>query len=357
LVTVARDYSVAHTCNVLRNHLLLAAWIGAVGVGIKLAFSMGVRRAIFLVAMIACGGQVDSTVPSQQGECHDEIIATESNGASALALDGDEVFWGTMEGYVRSRTMTYALENTPIIGMAVDKTFVYWTIANHVRRVLRAGGPAEDFAAAGMTPVGLELSNGSACWAAYQDGVFTSAGQGTSSIYGGVDMPSALTSDDHALYVTGMIVSAQDSFNGIVRIDKSSLSVSKLVDMEFSSGAFEFGGRVYFLGAANDPYMSVMSVSSSGGSPQKEIDALEMNAGFDAIAVDESGIYATVLGTQRLALVRKHDGHVQELASADVVPPALTRWPSVRTSATAVYWAVDWTYGTDSPSVRKVCKR
>ena len=68
---------------------------------------MSVRSSLLIGTAIACSGRTPLGVPVPEGKdsrsCADEVIATDRAGATALAIDGDPVFWGTCDGHVWTR--------------------------------------------------------------------------------------------------------------------------------------------------------------------------------------------------------------------------------------------------------------
>ncbi len=298
------------------------------------------------------------------------MIASDPSGATALAVDGDAVFWGTTDGLVRKReagvTTTLAAEPSAISGIAVDATNVYYAIIGAVRRVPRAGGAATDLVPNAGEPFALATSSepapfgASVYWVNYGSGIL--AGSAHSIAPGGaggvdsassLDTPGGLAVGGGHVYVTCALagVNQQAVMGPLLRVDLDGSNLEALTQgLHDPKGVTLFGGRVYFIeqtGAHADLHGGVRSIDASGGAPKIEM-ATDGLLPVD-LAVDETGVYATALSQPKAVLL--HQG--VELASTPGVV-----YESVRTSKTAVYWTIGFTSTphADGASVRKLCK-
>jgi hypothetical protein len=339
------------------------------------------KRSLFGAALLlACGGRtelrgsltapIDAAIEADADAappppCATEIVASDPHGATALALDGDVVFWGTEDGLVRTRdvygtTTTLATEPNPIRAIAVDASNVYWTELGAVKRVARAGGTSKTLVPNAGDPFALVVTSDSLYW--LDDGggagsLHASVLDGTSTAnLGLVDAPGGLALDGTSLYYTASASAAlPQTSEPLVRYDTSSgVSTASASNLHDGGTVVAFGGRIYFL--ERDmvaKHGGVRSVAPLGG-----LVATELHTDFvlpSDFAVDSSGVYATVLSQATSLLVRADDNEEPvELASTDGVT-----YTAVRTSTTAIYWTIAWTSSPPPPdgaSVRKLCK-
>jgi len=104
----------------------------------------------------ACGARTElGTVVVERADasvaiCKDEIIATDVDGATALANDGDTIFWGTNGGQIQMHdsagTTLLSSVGDPISSIAVDATTVYFLTTGVLHTVPRAGGATTQLA-------------------------------------------------------------------------------------------------------------------------------------------------------------------------------------------------------------------
>lgn len=349
------------------------------------------RVALFIgsaaCAAVACGARTDlggahasasdaSLDDSGGGACHDEVIASESMGASALSLDGDIAFWGTVDGFVRTRdvsgkTTTLANEGDAITSIAVDAISVYYTITGTIRRVSRAGGTPTDFATNVGLPFALtlatpppSLTSPTLYYVNYGDGIAAGSvnavdGSGASiELMANLDTPGGLALDDFNAYVGAAlaVVNQQAVVGPLFRLNKAGGDFTLLeTDVQSIASVVYFGARVFYLertGVPSGLHGGIRSIATSGGAPQTEL-ATEGVYPVD-FTIDASGIYATTLTQEKSSLVRAgSDGNPIELTSTPNVV-----YGGVRTSATAIYWTIGWTQTAppSGASVRKICK-
>jgi hypothetical protein len=284
--------------------------------------------------------------------CHDEVIATDAHGATALALDGDVVFWATPDGLVRTRdasATTATLATGDIVrALVTDSVNLYYLTPASLRSMPRAGGPSTQ----------LATTNGSSFALVRAERLFWVDDGGLTTWIRSVNMdgsdPSMLDVENcGGLAVDPTYVYLDQLFYGLSRMQHDGTNgvvLAAPAEHDAQKNITVFGGRVYWIeynAASSIETSEVRSIDVNGGAPtiEMQIDGYA----FTDLAVDESGIYVTALTQTGGALL--HDG--TEIAST---PDA--RYESVRTSATAVYWTIDWlgAPASDAASVRKLCK-
>ena len=337
-----------------------------------------------ILALAACGARTDlggkhagssGGGDGGSGACTPGIVAQDPKGATALAVDGEVVFWGTADGLVRTRdasgtTTTLASEADAIASIAVDAQYVYYAITGRVRRVARGGGAASDFVTNAGQPFALALSSsptlgpGALYWVDYGSGIAAGSvhahGQsgGDDLIVAGLDTPGGMAADDDYVYVAAVLA----DIDGLVyqgplfRIDKAGHGRNALTsNLNNPSSVVVYDGSVYYVeqtGPNGGEFGGVREMSIAGGPETTVLDATGVLP-LD-VAVDASGVYATELHDKTGTLVKaKPDATADVLAST----PG-TVYGFVRTSATAIYWTIGWTGSapSDGASVRKLCK-
>jgi len=333
-------------------------------------------------ALAACGARTDlggthgsTSSGGGDGGCAPGIVAQDPKGASALAVDGDSVFWGTPDGFVRTRdasgaTQTLATESSAIDSIALDDQYVYYAITGRVRRVPRGGGAASDFVTNAGEPMALALSSsptlgaGALYWLDHGDGIAAgsihASGQGGGSdlIVKGLDTPGGMAVDDNYVYVAAVLA----DIDGLVyqgplfRIDKAGHGRNVLTsNLNSPSSVVVFDANVYYVeqtGPNGGETGGVREMPIAGGAPTTVLDTSGVLP-LD-IAVDTSGLYVTELHEKTASLVKAMgDAPAAELASASNAVYGV-----VRTSPAAIYWTIGWTGSppSDGASVRKLCK-
>ena len=337
-----------------------------------------------LVLLAACGARTDlggkhaaagSDASTGDGGCAPEIVSQDSQGASALALDGDVVFWGTQDGLVRTRdlagtTTTLTDAGTTIDSIAVDAQYVYYATTGSIRRVPRAGGSPSDFVTSAGQPFALAISSNPSLgasalyWLDYGSGIAAGSvhakGQGGAemTLLDGLDTPGGLAVDDDYAYVPAAFADIGGlTYQGpLFHVDKVGGGHSTLAsNLQEPSSVVVFDGDLYYVEQVGPNGLDgggVRKVPVGGGVPTT---ALHSGGGLLLdVAADASGVYATATNAGTGSLVR---------ASAGATPNELASTPNavygmVRTSATAIYWTVAWTGSppADGASVRKLCK-
>ncbi|HEY1955913.1 MAG TPA: hypothetical protein VGH28_09870 [Polyangiaceae bacterium] len=337
--------------------------------------------AALLLAGAACGARTDlggtHAILSGGGDggCAPEIVAKDAKGASALAVDGETVFWGTVDGLVRMRdasgaVTTLAQGTGTIDSIAVDAQYVYYAMVGSVRRVPRAGGAPADFVANAGEPTALALSSsptlgaGALYWVDYGQGIASgsvhASGQngGSDLIVPGLDTPGGMAADDDYVYVTASFA----DIGGLVyegplfRIDKAGHAKDTLTsNLHEPTSVVIFDKNVYYVeqtGPSGDETGGVRKISVAGGAPVTVLDTTGVLP-LD-VAADASGVYVTELHEMTGTLAKaKPDASADVLAST---PNAV--YGAVRTTPTAIYWTIAWNGSapSDSASVRKLCK-
>lgn len=327
------------------------------------------KNAWLLVGLCACGARTelagtakisDAGVVETASGCHDEIIAQDAKGATVLALDGDAVFWGTLDGLVRARdgagVVTLATESDAISSIAADAQYVYYAMTGSIRRVARGGGPATQLISNAGQPFALTPRGADLFWVDYGDGIAAgSVHRNEAKIIEQLDTPTGLAVDGSRLFVACSLalVDQQGVMAPLLaaNVDGSGLA-SLLQGLHQPGEVATFGGRVYWIeqtDAQSTLHGGVRSMDENGGVPKIEI-TLDGRLPVDLTA-DGDGAYVTALSQSEGALFH---GSTVVAKTAGVV------YESVRTSATAIYWTIAWTSTSPPPSdgasVRKICK-
>jgi len=179
----------------------------------------------------------------------------------------------------------------------------------------------------------------------------------------GIGGPAGFAIDDNAVYfaVRGASLSGQTVDDALLRIPKGgAVGAALTTGLQNPTSVAVYGPDAYFLEQLDTPdtKRGLRSIPKAGGSvtPLASAPAVEL---FD-VFVDSSGAYVTTftgklspnVGT--LLRVALDGSSTSELATT----PA-GHYRHVRTSATAIYWTIDWTADrppADGASVRKLCK-
>jgi hypothetical protein len=303
-------------------------------------------------------------------KCRDEIVARDPSGATALAVDGDTVFWGTTDGRVQrhdaSGAQVLAQEASSIDSVAFAADTVYYTTRGALRAVPAAGGPAVVVADQLGQPFALSVDQGVAFLLDRGDGIGAGRalrveGDGTViPLVVGLDLPTGLAVDASSVYVAcGFALSGGGLLDGpLLRVPKTGGPPAVVTSglKEPSSVAVQ-DPRVYFIDQVDAQFADrggIEVVDASGGvattiAPTPGVLPVDLT-------VDPSGVYFTTYSnTTGGALVSAAlDGsHTTPLAKT---PGAV--YGAVRTSARAIYWTIDWSGAapSDGASVRKHCK-
>ena len=325
-----------------------------------------VKAALLLVGLCACGARTElagtkSSPPSDAGgvetswSCYDEIIAKDPQGASALALDGDSIFWGTQDGRVRARdgagVVTLATESDAISSVAVDGTYVYYALTGSIRRVPRAGGAPTDVISSAGQPFALTPRGADLFWIDYGAGIAAgSVHRNETKIITELDTPSGLAVDGSRVFVgcALALVNQQGIMGPLLSAGTDGSGLATLAtDLHQPGGLTAFGGRIYYIeqaDAQSELHGGVRSIDENGGAPKIEITT-DGRLPID-LAVDDTGVYVTTLSQVESALVH---GSTTVVATPGVV------YEAVRTSTTAVYWTIAWTSASRSSAGR--CER
>ena len=325
------------------------------------------KRALALVVLAGCGARTDlggnhaGGPGGGDGGCADEIVSQDPKGATALAVDGDVVFWGTTDGLVRMRdaggtTTTLTTESETITSIAVDSDHVYYAINGSVRSVPRAGGSPAVIGPDAQKPFALAVS-GSTLY--YLDGgsVEAIANGQTTQIVKGLDAPGGLAVDADYVYVSAALADINGlTYDGpLFRLENAQNPQLLGSHLHKPASLVVFDADVYYVeqSGPNGPKgAGVRKVPIVGGVPDTVLHTdgvLPLD-----VAADASGVYATVLGVGSSSLVKATSGG----APIALASTADATYGMVRTSPTAIYWTITWSGSPppDGASVRKLCK-
>jgi hypothetical protein len=333
------------------------------------------------VTVVACGGrtglaQGNGGSATDADACTSGILASDPQGATALALDGEAVFWGTPDGLVERRdgsgSAVLATETSSIDAVAVDATRVYYTTTGVLHAVPRGGGPSAVVATQLGQPFALTLDESAGALYLLDSGAGIAAGRVlrvepggvVSELLTGLDVPSGLAIDDGSVYVTahGVLLGGQLTLGPLLRIPKTGgLGVALATGIHQPSSVAVHGDDVYFveqLDAQSTEHGGLRRVPKAGG----DVTPLASTPGVLPldVFVDASGAYLTTFsGTSS-----QNQGTLLRIALDGTMTSELAATPGVlygfvRASAGAVYWTIDWQAGhpaADGASVRKLCK-
>ena len=339
---------------------------------------------VLLLLVAACGGRTglgtgggasadagaDGASSDASGGCQDEIVAYDTLGATALAVDGDTVFWGTLDGRVlrhdASGTLTLATETSTINAMSVDASRVYYGLVGFLRAVPRAGGAVTTIADKMGQPVALTVDQGTAFL--LDRGAGITAGRalrveldGTvTPLLTGLDVPSGLAVD-----ATNVYVACQLALVNATAIDGPLLSVAKTggapvvvtTGLKEPSSVAVDASRIYVvdqLDAQSTLHGGLRAIEKVGGAVSTIAttpDVLPLD-----VTVDSNGAYVTTYSNAAGGelVVAALDGSTKTSLAA--TPGVL--YGFVRASPRAVYWTINWSgiRHEGAPSVRKHCK-
>lgn len=322
-------------------------------------------RFLFFVGLCACGARTElaGTTTSDAGTqsaCQDEIVAQDPQGATALAVDGDDVFWGTTDGMVRARhagvVTTLATASASIDSITFDSQYVYFTSIGAVARVPRAGGASSTVLANAGVPFALATSGADLFWVNYGAGIAAgSIVRNGAPILDMLDTPGGLAVTDSNVFTTCALalVNQQGVTAPLLRVSHDGTNVVTLLEgLHQPGGVAAFGGRVYYIeqsDAQSTLHGGVRSIDENGGTPKLEI-ATNGYLPID-LAVDASGVWATAFSQGESILL--HGSMTVDSTQAPNVG-----YEAVRTSATAVYWVISYLgpKPLDGATVRKKCK-
>ncbi len=333
------------------------------------------KRALVLAVMLACGARSeiagvissssssDASTNGDSGGCHDEDIAHDAKGASVLAVDGDTVFWASIDGILQrhdaSGNATLAATEQTLSSIALDAKNVYATTdQGTIISVPRAGGAITTIAASLGQPFALTIRDDTFYYVNYGAGILAGsvvalgpveAPTTSTTLIDQIDTPGGLAVDDANVYV-----SVQEAVVDKIAVGASILSTKrtisptntefpvKLVSAQQTHGLAVDATRVYFVDEEFAPNGSLFAVAKTGG-PTTTLAQLSATP-FD-VFVDSSGAYVNTLGVDasdnlsgalvRVALDGSSAVTIDTLGNNEEVVQA-------RTNATAIYYTIAW---------------
>ena len=307
--------------------------------------------------------------------CRDAVLGTDLLGASGLAVDGSDVYWTTLDGKLMKSSLD--APGTPLAeglvspgGVAVFGDTVFWTEQSRVVSMPKTGGPMTVVATGQSLPLAVVADASGVWWLNYGQGIL--AGSLVVSRSGGapevvveqIDTPSDLAMDGTHLYFGAALakVGGQIVQGPLVRVPKAAGAPDLVAKgLHEPAGLAVDGARLYWLEQVNDHSSfpgRLRAWQKSGGGPvdlASTADVLTLR-----VAVDDRNAYVTGLqgtGTAShgvLSRVALAGGPVTELQRTNG-----TVYGAVAVTASAVYWTIGWSKGTQpagTASVRKTCK-
>ena len=327
-------------------------------------------RFVVLLTLCACGARTDlggskssaSDASAPDAPCQDEIVAQEAQGASALAVDGDDVFWFWLGGLVHERhagvVTTFpwptAAPASQVSSLVLDTSYMYYTTLQTVFRVPRSGGESSTVATNAGEAFALAENGSDLFWIDYGSGIAAgSILRNDQKIVTMIDTPGGLAvTDAHVFATSALAVIDQSSVMGpLLRANHDGSGLGAIAqNLQQPKGVVAFGGRVYFIEQTDDQsslHGGVRSIDENGGPTQVEVET----DGYLPIdfAVDASGVYATAYSQSESVLFH---------GNTIIAKTPGVFYEAVRTNATAVYWTITWGGAppADGASVRKICK-
>ncbi len=304
--------------------------------------------------------------------CVDEVIARDGRGATVLAVDGDTVFWGTVDGRVQRHdargNALLAQATGAIDAIAFDAARVYYAVTGELASVPRGGGASSIVAQKIGLPTAIAVDPQAIYVLDHGQGIAAGrvlrveADGGSSVLTSGLDVPSGLAADREHLYVPAalVLIDGGAALGPLVAIPKAGGAPSLLLQgLKQPSGITTFGGRVYFIeqvDAHSTLDGGLRAIAPSGGPVSTIVHTPALLP--IGVSVDAQGAAVTALSntTGGALLVAALDGSgARQLASTPGVVYA-----DVALAGPAVYWTIGWTSSAhvpaDSPSVRKACR-
>ena len=340
------------------------------------------RALVFPLFVRACGARTglgsggggstdagaDASHDANDG-CRDEIIATDTVGATALAIDGDTVFWGTVDGRVFRHDATgntlLATDTSAIGSVGFDAGRVYYTVTGFLRAVPRLGGATSTIADKMGLPFALVIDRGSAFLLDYGQGI--AAGRalrveldGTVKVLlAGLDVPGGLAVDATNVYVACKLalVDQKAIMGPLLSVPKNGgATVVVTSDLKEPSSVAVDASRVFFIDqvdAQSTLHGGLRAIAKLGG-PVTTVTTTPDVLPLD-VTVEPSVAYVTTFSNTAADLfVVGLDG--SKKTSLAATPSVL--YGVVRTNDHAIYWTLNWsgTRPAGTPSVRKLCK-
>jgi hypothetical protein len=321
----------------------------------------------------------DARTDGSNPNCHDEIIASDPNGAIALAVDGDTVFWSNGDGLLQRRDTngSQILANEAaltISSIAFDDSRVYYTIDNEVRAVSRAGGTPTTLATGVGYAFGLVIDGSTLYLLDRGTGILdgrvlrVDADGSVHELINDLDIPTGMAMDADSLYVASVAAFPPDGGNNegpLFRIPKNGGDPVILGGNLYGPSSVGVDAtNVYVAGQVENnpsgPLGSLLRIPKSGGAFSSVIttgEALDLD-----VTLDDSIAYMTsyaVPGDVTTAAATLLSIPLSGAPSTTLATTHHVVYGYVRTSPTAIYWTINWSATMapdDGASVRKKCK-
>lgn len=343
------------------------------------------RTLLLSLALVSCGdGRTElgtirdiATLDSgrDSGSCMDTVLATDPTGATALALGGTHVFWGTTDGQLWTREQgnasEVAKEPSAIVAIAVDAASIFFASGPTIFSGPRGISVITPLADKQGQPSYLAVDDQAVYFIDYGSGIAAGrlmrvdkSTKVVTALMNGLDTPSGLAMDDTDLWVTASLALTPNGAaqGALLRIPKAGRGVGQVVlqglhdpkrlAVDASSVVFleqDFGGQ----------RGGVRKVPKTGASGATSIADTGSELALD-ITLDATNAYVTTLtgsGATQHGLVRRIalDGSKNEVWAT---APSQVFYTVIRNDKDAVYWTSGWPTPAPSgtPSVQKKCK-
>ncbi len=346
------------------------------------------KHALLWAIVVGCGGRTglgtliddvsthdastdghDNADGSQR--CRDEVIATDANGATALAVDGDTVFWGTTDGSVQRHdsagTSVLSTVKGPISSVAFDAANVYFTTLGILHRVPRAGGATVDVAINIGQVFALSVDSGTAFMIDYGSGTFDGRVLRIDSdgvvtpLATGLDVPTGLAIDAQNVYAAAKGALLKQMFvpGPLLVIPRAGGDFALRLDQLHNPSSVSLNGnQIVYLeqNSANGSYPGFLRSVPKQPGPVVTLATINNELALDVTADGKSAYWTAFATTHGSLNITPLDGSAsKELAASS----NKSLFGYVRSNATAIFWTINWQTGAppaDGASVRKLCK-
>jgi hypothetical protein len=295
-------------------------------------------------------------------------MVTSESGAFSIAVDSEQLYWGTLDGDVASQPLAggapslIATHQTPV-ALATDADRLYWLDASKGTLVAhdKSGGGLVVLATQQYGTGRLTLDDDYLYWTSYESNVIGRVmradkdGSNVTVLASQVDQTMDVAVDEQAVYFT-----VWGAGKGVFRVDKQGGEVTSLIpeldiDSPAVTGIAVRDGIAYV--AVDDKFYTgqIWSVPTTGGAHAVFVDQITSPL---ELAVDATHVYWTAAGAKlpygTVGRAPIDGGPAEVVATTQEVMRGLTL------DEHAVYFGRNWGFEmpapADSASVLRWCK-